>query len=124
MGLGGAGLRHQGVSIEGVPENAVEDLLSTLVEVVVPQAPGEGEPIGRRNRGLAEGSVLLQIVGEVGPEQVVLGGVESLGEAIGSTEDRRRERVKSRDVQVLGVVALVLAVETTDQPLDATTFTV
>ena len=54
---------------------------------------------------------------------MVLGGVESLGEAIGSTEDRRRERVKSRDVQVLGVVALVLAVETTDQPLDATTFT-
>ena len=103
-------------------EDAVEDLLAALVEVVIPQAAREGEPLSCRERRLAEGGVLLQIVREGGPEQVVLGGEQSLGKAVGSTKDRRREGVIPVHEQVLGVMALVLTVEATDEPLDATAF--
>src|SRR6266480_1875277 len=119
VGLGGAGLRQQGGPRAVLGEDAVEDLLAALVEVVVPHAAGEGEPLGHGERRLAERGVLPQIVREGGPEQVVLGRQQSLSEAIGSAQDRRGERVEPRYKQVLGVVALVLAVEAAHEPLDA-----
>ena len=50
---------------------------------------------------------------------MVLGRQQSLSKAIGSAQDRRGQRVKPRHEQVLGVVALVLAVKAAHEPLDA-----
>src|SRR5258708_31746365 len=89
------------------------------MEVVVAQPAGQGEPGTHGEGRFAEDRGLPQVVGEVGQEEVVLGRPESPSEAIGSAKDGRRERVKPRYEQVLGVVALVLAVEAAHEPLDA-----
>src|SRR5207245_10387532 len=114
VGLGGPGLGQERGSIVVVSDDAVEDLLAALVEVVVPQAACEAEPWPHGERRLAERGVLPQIVREVGPEEVVLGRIESLREAVGagwlarastrSAKDGRREGVESVYEQVLRVV--------------------
>src|SRR5207245_6546795 len=72
-----------------------------------------------RYRRFAEYGVLLRLVGEVGPEEVVLGRSKSPGEFIGSAEEGRRQRVKPVYEQVLRVVALAVAVEAAQEPLEA-----
>ncbi len=59
---------------------------------------------------------MFQVVGKVGPKEVVLGRQQAFGEAVRSTKDRRRQRVKPRHEQVLGIVPLILAVETAHEP--------
>src|SRR6266700_4915699 len=83
VGLGGPGLRQQRGPGAVLSEDAVENLLALLVEVVVAQAGCEGELRTYGDRCFAESGVLLQVVREGGPEEVVLGRQESLGEAIG-----------------------------------------
>src|SRR5205807_8002008 len=84
VGFGRAGLRQQRGPGAVLGEDAVEDLLAALVEVVVPQAGGEAKPLSHGERRLAERGVLPQIVRQSGPEQVVLGRPQSLSEAVGS----------------------------------------
>src|SRR5882672_11720453 len=78
VGLGGSGLGHQLRPGAIVRENAVENLVAVLVEVVVAKTPGNVEA-ACRNRRLAEGGGLPQVVVQIRPEQVILGGPESRG---------------------------------------------
>jgi hypothetical protein len=111
VGVRGPRRRDQRRAVVVVAEDAVEDLLAVLVEVVVAEAGGEVHAVADGQRSLAEQGELLQLVVQVGEEQDVFGRAESHGGNSGQVLEPAHE-------QLLVVVALVVAVEAAHHPVE------
>ena len=118
-GVGLAGVRDQRCAGVVVGKEAVEDHAAVIIEVVVAQAARKIEGVRHAHGRFAEDRGLLRVVRQVGPEQVIHAGPQSLGETIWSAKSGVRQRVKPQYDQVLAVVTFVVAVKATDQPPQA-----
>lgn len=78
VGRSCARLRNQRNAVIVVSEDAVEDLLLVLIEVVVAQAAGQTQPVGQRYSHLPEQRELIEVIRQPGKEQVVRWGQQPL----------------------------------------------
>src|SRR5439155_23013323 len=95
-----------------VPEDAVEDLLLVLAEVVVAETGGQVELVAHRQRAFAEERELIELVIEIGPEEAGLRSAQPACRDPGQI-------LEADHRQVLSVVPMRVAEEAARDPRES-----